>query len=82
MERKRRGKGWYKRRYQEGHERATNIPDVAGLNYKDLYIHPNLNLPEEFKIPKFHTLGEVVNPMAHLRAYCDQFVGVGRDETL
>ncbi|XP_015081454.1 uncharacterized protein LOC107025117 [Solanum pennellii] len=58
------------------------IPDVAGLSYEDLCIHPNLDLPEGFKIPKFDTFGEVCNPMAYLRAYCDQLVGVGRDEAL
>ena len=58
------------------------IPDIAGHNYEDLCIHPNLDLLEGFKIPKFDTFGGVGNPMTHLRAYCDQLVGVGRDETL
>ena len=30
----------------------------------------------------FDTFGGVGNPMAHLRAYCDHLVGVGRDESL
>ncbi|XP_015064647.1 uncharacterized protein LOC107009834 [Solanum pennellii] len=58
------------------------IPDIAEFSYEDLCIHPNLDLPEGFKIPKFDTFGGVGNPMAHLRAYCDQLVGVGRDEAL
>ena len=58
------------------------IPNVVELSYEELYIHPDLNLPEGFKIPKFDTLGGVGNPMSHLRAYCDQLVGVGRDEAL
>ena len=58
------------------------IPDITGLSYEDLCIHPDLNLPEGFKIPKFDTFGGAGNPMAHLRAYCDQLVGVGRDEAL
>ncbi|XP_015078373.1 uncharacterized protein LOC107022209 [Solanum pennellii] len=58
------------------------IPDVAGLSYAELCIHPDLNLPEGFKILKFDTFGGVGNPMAHLRAYCDQLVGVGKDESL
>nr|XP_025884692.1 uncharacterized protein LOC104646013 [Solanum lycopersicum] len=57
-------------------------PDVAGLSYTELCIHPDLNLPEGFKIPKFDTFCGVGNPMAHLRAYCDQLVGVGKDEAL
>ncbi|XP_015068743.1 uncharacterized protein LOC107013317 [Solanum pennellii] len=58
------------------------ILDIAGLSYEDLCIHPNLNLPEGFKILKFDTFGGVGNSMAHLRAYFDQLVGVGRDEDL
>ncbi|XP_049345800.1 uncharacterized protein LOC125810336 [Solanum verrucosum] len=58
------------------------IPEVAGLNYEDLCIHPNLDFPEGFKVPKFDVFGGTGNPLAHLRAYCDQLVGVGRDEAL
>ncbi|XP_010324775.1 uncharacterized protein [Solanum lycopersicum] len=58
------------------------VLDVAELSYAELCIHPDLNLPEGFKIPKFDTFGGVGNPKAHLRAYCDQLVGVGKDETL
>ncbi|XP_069146881.1 uncharacterized protein [Solanum lycopersicum] len=58
------------------------VPDVVGLSYAELCIHPYLNLPEGFKIPKFDTFGGVGNPMAHLRAYCNQLVGVGKDEAL
>ena len=56
------------------------VPDVAGLSYAELCIHPDLNLPEGFKIPNFDTFGGVGNPMAHLRAYRDQLVGVGKNE--
>ena len=55
------------------------VPDVARLSYAKLCIHQDINLPERFKIPKFDTFGGVGNPMAHLRAYCDQLVGVGKD---
>ncbi|KAK4706953.1 hypothetical protein R3W88_033490 [Solanum pinnatisectum] len=58
------------------------IPEVTNLNYEDLCIHPNLDLPEGFKVPKFDVFGGTGNPLAHLRAYCDQLVGVGRDEAL
>ena len=47
------------------------IPDITGLSYEDLCIHPNLDLPKGFKIPKFDTFGGVGNPMDHLRSYCD-----------
>ncbi|KAK4727155.1 hypothetical protein R3W88_032072 [Solanum pinnatisectum] len=58
------------------------IPDVADLNYEDLCIHPNLDLPKRFKVPKFDVFEGTGNPLAYLRAYCDQLMGVGRDEAL
>ena len=58
------------------------ILDIVGLNYEDLCIHSNLDLPEALKNPKFYTFREVGNPISHLRAHCDQLVGVGRDEFL
>ncbi|KAK4734344.1 hypothetical protein R3W88_008605 [Solanum pinnatisectum] len=58
------------------------IPEVTDLNYEDLCIHSNLDLPEGFKVPKFDVFGGTGNPLAHLRAYCGQLVGVGRDEAL
>ena len=58
------------------------IPDVFGLNYEDLYIYLNLDLPERFKILKFDISKGVRNPMTYLRAYYDQLVGVGRYEAL
>ena len=35
------------------------IPDIAGLSYEDLCIHPDLNLLEGFKIIKFDNFGGV-----------------------
>ncbi|KAK4708058.1 hypothetical protein R3W88_028983 [Solanum pinnatisectum] len=56
------------------------IPEENGLNYEDLCIHPNLDLPEGFKVPKFDTFRGTKNSLAHLRTYCDRLVGVGRNE--
>ncbi|XP_015170631.1 uncharacterized protein [Solanum tuberosum] len=58
------------------------VPEVDGLSYEDLCIHSNLDLPKGFKVPKFDTSGGTGNPLAHLRAYCDQLVGVGKNEAL
>ena len=58
------------------------ISEVDGLSYKDLCIHPNLDLPEGFKVPKFVTFNGTGNPLAHLKVYCDQLVGVGKNEAL
>ena len=35
------------------------IPDITMLSYEDLYNHPNLDLLEGLKIPKFDTFGRV-----------------------
>ena len=58
------------------------ISEVDGLSYKDLCIHPNLDLPEGFKVPKFVTFNGTGNPLAHLKVYCDQLVGIGKNEAL
>lgn len=58
------------------------IPNFASLKYEDFCIHINLDLIEGFKIQKFDTFKRVGNPMAYLRAYYDQLVGVGKDEAL
>ncbi|XP_059277932.1 uncharacterized protein LOC132032177 [Lycium ferocissimum] len=53
-----------------------------GLRYSDLCIHPDLGLPEGFKIPKFDHFNGSSNPRANLRSYCDQLVGNGENEAL
>lgn len=58
------------------------VPEVANLIYEDLCIHPNLNLLEGFKMPKFHTFEGIGNPLAHLRAYLNQLVGFLGDEVV
>ncbi|XP_060183367.1 uncharacterized protein LOC132613370 [Lycium barbarum] len=54
----------------------------TGLRYGDLCMHPNLDLPEGFKIPKFEMFNGIGNPKAHLHSYCDQLVGVKKKEPL
>ena len=39
------------------------IPEVVGLNYEDLCIHSNFDLPGRFKIPKFDTFEGIGNHM-------------------
>ncbi|XP_059281350.1 uncharacterized protein LOC132035048 [Lycium ferocissimum] len=54
----------------------------TGLSYDDLCMHPNLDLPEGFKVPRFELFNGTGNPKAHLRAYCDQLVGVRDNQAL
>ncbi|XP_060183211.1 uncharacterized protein LOC132613178 [Lycium barbarum] len=55
---------------------------ATSLRYDDMCMHPNLDLPEGFKIPKFEMFNGTENPQAHLRSYCDQLVGVKEHEPL
>ena len=45
-------------------------------------MHPDLEIPEGYKIPKFETFNGIGNPMSHLRAYCDKLVGIGKNDAL
>ncbi|XP_060195026.1 uncharacterized protein LOC132624234 [Lycium barbarum] len=64
-------------------EKSKKIARKAtGLRYNDLCMHPDLNLPEGFKIPKFEIFNGIGNPKAHLRSYYDQLVGVKKNEPL
>nr|XP_033515007.1 uncharacterized protein LOC117279563 [Nicotiana tomentosiformis] len=52
------------------------------LDYKDLYIYPDVDMPAVYKHPKFDIFDGTGDPHAHFRAYCDKLVGVGRNEKL
>ncbi|XP_059291039.1 uncharacterized protein LOC132044552 [Lycium ferocissimum] len=45
-------------------------------------MHPDLDLPEGFKIPKFEMFNGAGNPKAHLRSYFNQLVRVKKNEPL
>jgi len=55
---------------------------IEGLNYEDLYIQPNVELPEGYKPPKFKMFDGTSDPRVYLRTYCDKLVGVGKDEKI
>ncbi|KAK4723775.1 hypothetical protein R3W88_026554 [Solanum pinnatisectum] len=55
---------------------------LGGLNYEDLCMHPDVELPEGYKLPKFELFNGMGDPKAHLRMYCDKLVGIGRDERI
>lgn len=61
-------------------ERTFNTPQTLLENYEDLCIHPHLEIPKGFKVPKFDTFSGIENTFAYLRAYCDKFVEVGKNE--
>ncbi|XP_070010607.1 uncharacterized protein [Nicotiana sylvestris] len=55
---------------------------IEGLNYKDLCIQPDVELPEGYKPPKFEMFDGTGDPRVNLRTYCDKLVRVGKDEKI
>ncbi|XP_070020005.1 uncharacterized protein [Nicotiana sylvestris] len=55
---------------------------VEGLNYEDLCVQPDVELPEGYKPRKFEMFDSTGDLRVHLRMYCDKLVGVGRDEKI
>ncbi|XP_070057291.1 uncharacterized protein [Nicotiana tomentosiformis] len=55
---------------------------IGGLNYEDLCIQPDVDLPEGYKPPKFEMFDGTGDPKVHLRTYCDKLVGVGKYEQI
>nr|XP_033515731.1 uncharacterized protein LOC117280156 [Nicotiana tomentosiformis] len=52
------------------------------LDYDDLCIHPDVDMSIGYKPPNVDIIDGTGDPHAHLRAYCDMLVGVGRNEKL
>ncbi|XP_070051111.1 uncharacterized protein [Nicotiana tomentosiformis] len=63
----------------QGVERGKGI---EGLNYEDLCIQPDIELPEGYKPPKFEMFDGTGDPKVHLSTYHDKLVGVGKDERI
>ncbi|XP_070032586.1 uncharacterized protein [Nicotiana tomentosiformis] len=55
---------------------------IEGLNYEDLCIQPDVELLDGYKPPKFEMFNGTGDPKVHLRTYCDNPVGVGKDEQI
>ncbi|XP_060210977.1 uncharacterized protein LOC132637993 [Lycium barbarum] len=52
------------------------------LKYEDLCVHPNVELPSGYKIPKFNTFNGKGDPVAHLKDYCSRLIGIGHIEAV
>jgi len=55
---------------------------IEELNYKDLCIQPDVELPQGYKPPNFEMSDGTGDPRVYLRTYCDKLVGVGKDERI
>ncbi|KAG5595600.1 hypothetical protein H5410_036832 [Solanum commersonii] len=63
----------------EGLRKALKCLQVTrgteSLDYDDLCIYPDIDMPVGYKPPKFDIFDGKGDPHAHLRAYCDKLVG-------
>ncbi|XP_070040425.1 uncharacterized protein [Nicotiana tomentosiformis] len=55
---------------------------IEGLNYEDLCIQLDIELPGGYKPPKYEMFNGTGDPKVDLRTYCDKLVGVGKDERI
>ncbi|XP_070009744.1 uncharacterized protein [Nicotiana sylvestris] len=55
---------------------------IERLNYENLCIEPDVELPEGYKPPKFEIFDGTGDPKVHLRTYYDKLMGVGKDERI
>ncbi|XP_070051018.1 uncharacterized protein [Nicotiana tomentosiformis] len=55
---------------------------IEGLNYEDMCIQSDVELPEGYKPPKFEMFDGTGDPKVYLRTYCDKLVGVRKDERI
>ncbi|XP_070017875.1 uncharacterized protein [Nicotiana sylvestris] len=55
---------------------------IEGMNFEDLCIQPDVELPEGYKPLKFEIFDGTGDLRVHLRIYCDKLVGVGKDERI
>ena len=55
---------------------------MKGLNYEDLCIHPDVELPEGYKPPKFILYNGTRDPKVHLHVYYSKISGIGKNEKI
>lgn len=50
--------------------------EIYDLKYKKLCLHPRVEFPSGYKIPKFNIFHRHENPITHLKNYCDRLIGI------
>ncbi|KAG5599843.1 hypothetical protein H5410_031213 [Solanum commersonii] len=55
---------------------------TESLDYDDLCIHPDIDMPVRYKPPKFDMFDGQGDPHAHLRVYFGKLVGVGKNKNM
>ncbi|XP_059290866.1 uncharacterized protein LOC132044391 [Lycium ferocissimum] len=52
------------------------------LKYEDLCVHPNVEPPPGYKIPKFNTFNGEGDLVTHLKDYCSSLIGIEYNEAV
>ncbi|XP_070020713.1 uncharacterized protein [Nicotiana sylvestris] len=66
-------------------QRLKNTQAMASqksIAFRDLCMFPDVHLLPGFKVPKFEKYNGHGDPIAHLKRYCNQLRGMGRNEEL
>ncbi|KAK4716321.1 hypothetical protein R3W88_014659 [Solanum pinnatisectum] len=61
---------------------GLNSKPVHDLRYNRLCLHPGVELPSGFKIPKFNMFNGHGDPVAYLKDFCSRLVGLENNEPL
>jgi len=61
---------------------GLNSKPAHDLRYKKLCLHPGVELPSGFKIPKFNMFDGCEDPISHLKDFCSRLAGLENNEPL
>ncbi|KAG5630028.1 hypothetical protein H5410_001745 [Solanum commersonii] len=61
---------------------GLNPKPAHDLRYEKLCLHPRVELPSGFKIPRFNMFDGRGDPIAHLKDFCSRLVGLENNEPL
>ncbi|KAH0705919.1 hypothetical protein KY285_010439 [Solanum tuberosum] len=59
-----------------------NSKPTHDMRYEKLCLHPRVELPSGFKIPKFNMFDTHGDLIAHLKDFCSRLVGLENNESL
>ncbi|KAH0743023.1 hypothetical protein KY290_031016 [Solanum tuberosum] len=63
-------------------DRRLNSKPAYDLRYKKLCLHPGVELPLGFKVPKLNMFDKHGDPITHLKDFCSRLVGLENNEAL
>ncbi|KAH0745156.1 hypothetical protein KY285_001157 [Solanum tuberosum] len=67
---------------REAFDEELRSRNCQSLKYENLCVHPNVDLPTGYSVPKFNTFNGKGNPVSHLKDYCSRLIGIGHVEAI